>query len=188
MGPPPEVSLRYTVLRYMFSGASLAPSAAQVSRQARPAPRPPPTINRVLLCASHMPGGWWRMTFSHQISVAEQRARLDCGAVSHIKELDSALDELISEADFDRSFDLLVELGADEAILEGMHALAVADAFGSRRGRLQGRIALYAPGERGRAAALFIATVGRHQGLRMEAFGERAWAEQWLGGAVGRSA
>ena len=81
-----------------------------------------------------------------------------------------------------------MELGADGAILGDMHAFAVADGFGSRRGWLQGRIALYAPGERGRAAALFIAMIGRHQGLRMEAFGERAWAEQWLAGAVGRSA
>jgi hypothetical protein len=59
------------------------PRALDPDLQPSPAPRPPPTINIVPLCASHMPGGRWRMTFSHQISVADQRARLDCGAVSH---------------------------------------------------------------------------------------------------------
>ena len=128
------------------------------------------------------------MPFSHQISAAEQRARLDCGTLNRLDELDPALDSLLGEADFQRSFNLLVELGRDGPILECAHALAVADAFGSRRDRLQGRVALYASGERGRIAALFIAMIGRHQGLRMEAFRERAWAEQWLGGPIGRSA
>jgi len=128
------------------------------------------------------------MPFSHQISAAEHRARLDCGTLNQLDELDPALDSLLGEADFQRSFNLLVELGRDGPILECAHALAVADAFGSRRDRLQGRVALYAPGERGRVAALFIAMIGRHQGLRMEAFRERAWAEQWLGGPIGQSA
>ena len=128
------------------------------------------------------------MRFSHRINTAEHRARLDCGTLSQVDELESALDGLLREADFERSFSLLVELGRDGELLECAHSVAVADAFGSRRNRLQGRIALYAPGERGRIAALFIAMIGRHQGLRMEAFRERAWAEQWLGGPVGRSA
>jgi hypothetical protein len=81
----------------------------------------------------------------------------------------------------------LVELGPDGPILDCTHALAVADAFGSRLDELQGRIALYASGERGRIAALFIAMISRHQGLRIEAFRERAWVEQWLDGSVGRS-
>ena len=122
------------------------------------------------------------MSCSHQISAAERRARLDCGSLSQVDELDPALDSLLGEADFQRSFGLMVEFGRDGPILDCAHSVAVADAFGSRRNRLQGRIALYAPGERGRIAALFIAMIGRHQGLRMEAFRERAWALQWLGG------
>jgi hypothetical protein len=128
------------------------------------------------------------MPFSHQISAAKHRARLDCGTLNRVDELHPALDSLLAEADFKRSFGLLVELGPDGPILECAHSVAVADAFGSRRDRLQGRVALYAPGERGRIAALFIAMIGRHQGLRMEAFRERAWAEQWLGGPIGQSA
>jgi len=128
------------------------------------------------------------MSVSHQISAADHRARLDCGTLSQVDELDPALDSLLGEGDFQRTFGLLVELGRDGPILECVHSVAVADAFGSRRNQLQGRIALYASGERGRIAALFIAMIGRHQGLRMEAFRERAWAEQWLGGPVGRSA
>jgi hypothetical protein len=128
------------------------------------------------------------MPFSHQIDAAERRARLDCGTLNQVDELDPALDSLLGEADFQRSFNLLVELGRDGPILECAHALAVADAFGSRRDRLQGRVALYAAGERGRVAALFIAMIGRHQGMRMEAFRERAWAEQWLGGPIGQPA
>ena len=129
------------------------------------------------------------MRVSHRINTAEHRARLDCGTLSQVDELESALDGLLREADFERPFSLLVELGREGELLECAHSVAVADAFGSRRNRLQGRIALYAPGEGGRIAALFIAMIGRHQGLRMEAFRERAWAEQWLGGGpVGRSA
>ena len=128
------------------------------------------------------------MSCSHQISAAEHRARLDCGTVNQVDELYPALDSLLAEADFQRSFGLLVELGQDGPILECAHSVAVADAFGRRRDQLQGRIALYASGERGRIASLFIAMIGRHQGLRMEAFRERAWAEQWLAGSVGRSA
>jgi len=128
------------------------------------------------------------MSFSHQISVTEHRARLDCGTLSQVDELKPALDSLLAAAGFERSFGLLVELGQDGPLLECTHALGVADAFGSRRNQLQGRVALYAPGERGRIAALFIAMIGRHQGLRMEAFRERAWAEQWLGEPIGQSA
>jgi hypothetical protein len=128
------------------------------------------------------------MPFSHQISVAEQRARLDCGALGQVDELMPAIDSLLGEADFQRSFGLLVELGRDGPLLECSHSVAVADAFGGRRDQLRGRVALYAPGERGRIAALFIAMIGRHQGLRMEAFKERAWAVQWLGGPVGQPA
>jgi hypothetical protein len=120
------------------------------------------------------------MAFSHEISAAERRARLDCGALRQVGELKPALDTLLGEPGFERSFGLLVELGADGPIVECAHAQAVADAFGSCRDRLQGRVALYAPGERGRVAALFIAMIGRYQGLRMEAFRERAWALQWL--------
>jgi hypothetical protein len=123
------------------------------------------------------------MSFSHQISSEEHTARLDCGTLNQVGELEPALDSLLGEAGFDPSFGLLVELGREGPILECAHALTVADAFGSRRDRLRGRVALYAPGERGRIAALFIAMIGRHQGLRMEAFRERAWAVQWLGGA-----
>lgn len=128
------------------------------------------------------------MPFSHQISIAEHRARLDCGTLGQVDELKPALDSLLDDAGFERSFGLLVELGPDGPILECAHSVAVADAFGSRRNRLQGRVALYAPGERGRIAALFIAMIGRYQGLRMEAFRERAWAEQWLGGPIGQPA
>jgi hypothetical protein len=127
------------------------------------------------------------MSFSHQITAAEHRARLDCRALDQIDELDPALDSLLGEADFQRSFNLLVDLGRDGPILECAHSVAVADAFGNRRNQLQGRIALYASGERGRIAALFLAMISRHQGLRIEAFRERAWVEQWLDGSVGRS-
>jgi hypothetical protein len=128
------------------------------------------------------------MAISHQISTAEHRARLDCGALSQVDELEPALNSLLREPAFDRTFGLLVELGSDGPIVECAHALAVADAFGSRRDRLQGRVALHAPGERGGIAARFIAMIGRYQGLRMEAFKERAWAEQWLLAPVGQSA
>ena len=128
------------------------------------------------------------MSFSHQISVGVHRARLDCGTLGQVHELESALDSLLGEASFGPAFDLLVELGRDGPILDCTHSMAVADAFDNRRGGLQGRIALYASDERGRIAALLIAMIGRHHGLRMEAFGERITALEWLGGPVGRSA
>lgn len=174
------------MLRYSLLLSSLAPSAAQPTS---PRPGPRPLSDDISQGSVPLTFTWAvPMPFSHQISAAERRARLDCGTLNQLDELDPALDSLLGEADFQRSFNLLVELGRDGPILECAHALAVADAFGSRRDRLQGRVALYAPGERGRIAARFIAMIGRHQGLRMEAFRERAWAEQWLGGPIGRSA
>ena len=128
------------------------------------------------------------MSFSHQINTAGHKARLDCGTLSQVDELKPALDNLLAAAGFERSFGLLVELGQDGPLLECTHALGVADAFGSRRNQLQGRVALYAPGERGRIAAVFIAMIGRYQGLRMEAFRERAWALQWVGGPADQPA
>jgi hypothetical protein len=125
------------------------------------------------------------MTFSHEISVAGQTARLDCGTLCQVDELESALDGLLGAGGFERSFGVLVELGQDGPILQCSHALEVADAFDSRRDKLQGRIALHASDERGRIAALFIAMIARHHGLRMEAFGESARAIQWLGGPAG---
>jgi hypothetical protein len=128
------------------------------------------------------------MPCSHQISAAERRAQLHCGTLTQVDELKPALDRLLGDAGFERSFDLLVELGRDGPALECAHALAIARVFGSCRDQLHGRVAFYAPGARGRIAALFIATIGRLQGVRMEAFSERGWALQWLGGAVGQPA
>jgi len=70
-------------------------------------------------------------------------------------------------------------LGATGSI--GTSALAVADAFNVHRDQLQGRIALHATDEHGGVAALYIAMIGRHHGLRMEAFRERGGAVAWLG-------
>jgi len=173
------------MLRYILGRR---PRPRRAGRDSLPAPARvlarPSTTDIVLSVPLAFIIGGAIMSFSHQISVTEHRARLDCGTLSQVDELNPALDRLVGEADFQRSFGLLVELGQDGPILECTHALAVADAFGSRRNQLQGRVALYAPGERGRISALFIAMIGRHQGLRMEAFRERAWAVQWLGGPV----
>ena len=122
------------------------------------------------------------MSFSHQISVAGHRARLDCGTLGKVNELESALDSLLGEASLGPAFDLLVELGRDGPILDCTQSLAVVDAFDNRRGGLQGRITLYASDERGRIAALLIAMIGRHHGLRMESLRERITALEWLGG------
>lgn len=126
------------------------------------------------------------MPFSHRISVTQQSALLDCGTLGRLDELESAIDSLLGDAAFESTFGLLVELGQDGPILECTHSLAVADAFGGRWGELQGRIALHASDERGRIAAHYIAMIGRHHGLRMEAFRERVGAVEWLDGFVGR--
>jgi hypothetical protein len=128
------------------------------------------------------------MSFSHRISVTDQRALLDCGSLGQLDELQTALGKLLGEARFESSFGLLVELGQDGPILECTHALAVADAFSAHWDELQGRIALHASDERGRVAALYIAMIGRHHGLRIEAFRERGGAVAWLGGVGDGSA
>jgi hypothetical protein len=128
------------------------------------------------------------MSFSHRISVTDQHALLDCGSLGQLTELQEELGSLLGEARFESSFGLLVELGQDGPILECTHALAVADAFSAHRKELQGRIALHACDEHGGVAALYIAMIGRHHGLRMEAFRERGGALAWLGGVVDGSA
>ena len=69
------------------------------------------------------------MSFSHRISVTDQRALLDCGSLGQLTELQTALGSLLGEARFQSSFGLLVELGQDGPIVECTHALAVADAL-----------------------------------------------------------
>jgi hypothetical protein len=128
------------------------------------------------------------MSFSHQISVASHSARLDCGTLGQVHELESALDGLLGEATFGPAFDLLVDLGEGGPMLDCTRSTAVAGAFDNHRGGLQGRIALYASGERGRIAVLLIAMIGRHHGLRMQGFRERITALEWTGGFVGQPA
>lgn len=128
------------------------------------------------------------MPFSHRISVTDQRVLLDCGTLGQLDELQAALGGLLREARFESSFGLLVELGQDGPMLECTHALAVADAFTAHWDELQGRIALHASDDHGRIAASYIAMIGRHHGLRIEAFRERGGAVAWLSAVVGESA
>ena len=125
------------------------------------------------------------MSFSHQISVAGHRARLDCGTLGKVHELESALDSLLGEASLGPAFDLLVELGRDGPILDCTLSLAVVDALPqpAEAGFRAGSPSM--PRKRVSIAALLIAMIGRHHGLRMESLRERITALEWLGGPSG---
>lgn len=123
--------------------SSPAPSAAQVQTvpaPARPSPRPRrPTFVPCWILRSHRRGLPHAILAPDQHRRTQGPARLrDCVRLMS----SSPLDGLLRETDFERSFSLLVELGREVELLECAHSVAVADAFGSRRNRLQGRIAL----------------------------------------------
>jgi hypothetical protein len=113
--------------------------------------------------------------------------RLDCTGLANVRALECELAGFLADDGYDRAGGVLVEFGSGGALLAPAEALGIADAFAARRTHFQGRIALHAAGDGGYVAARFIAIVGRHEGLRMEAFREVGRAVEWLRDGDGRA-